>query len=55
MHCVGRVKKAASALGGVKDVQVDLAAKTAAVEYDPEQITPDAIKAAITAAGYPAA
>ena len=54
MHCVARVKKAALALAGVKDVQVDLAAKTATVEFDPQQVNLSAIKEAITASGYPA-
>lgn len=34
-HCVKAITKAVTALPGVSDVAVDLAAKTVAVEHDP--------------------
>ncbi len=51
-HCVKAVKGAAGALAGVKAVEVNLAAKTVEVEYDPAKTTLDAIKAAVEDQGY---
>lgn len=51
-HCVSSVKKAASALPGVTQVDVDLAAGTATVQHDPELATVEALKAAIEDQGY---
>ena len=49
-HCSARVEKALNAIEGVS-AQVDLEAKTAAVTY-PDTVTVDALKAAVTDAGY---
>ncbi len=52
MHCEARVKKAVSALHGVSSVQVDLAEKTVAVEFDPTAADEEQIKEAIEEQGY---
>ena len=49
-HCTARVEKALNALPGVK-AQVDLATKTATIETA-GQVSDDALKAAVTDAGY---
>ena len=51
-HCVMRVTRAIGEQPGTADVQVDLKSKRATFQYDPAQVTPDAIVAAITDAGY---
>jgi copper chaperone len=51
-HCVKAVTDAASALPSVTGVAVDLAAGTAALDYDPEQVTEAEIKEAIEDQGY---
>ncbi len=51
-HCENAVKKAVSALDGVKTVDVDLEAKTVTVEFDPSKVTIDKIKVEITDQGY---
>lgn len=51
-HCVKAVTRAVSALPGIMRVTVSLESKTAEVEYDAEQVTLDAIKAAIAEEGY---
>ena len=51
-HCENRVKKAVSALDGVKNVAVDLAGKTVTVEFDPGKVTVAAIGEAIEDQGY---
>ena len=51
-HCVNAVTKAVGGLDGVSDVKVDLEAKTAAVDYDFDKVTPEIIKAAIEEEGY---
>lgn len=51
-HCENAVKKAVSALEGVTDVRVDLAAKTVAVEYESGKSTPKDFKTAIEDQGY---
>jgi len=50
-HCVEHVKEALEAITGVKSVDVNLEAKTASVEHD-EKVSLDALKAAVTEAGY---
>lgn len=52
--CVGRVDKALSALPGVVDVNVNLAAETATVVYVDGLVTVPDLIAASGAAGYPA-
>lgn len=49
-HCSARVEKALNAIEGVS-AKVNLEAKTAAVTY-PENVTVEALKAAVTDAGY---
>ncbi|WP_406677290.1 copper ion binding protein [Moorella sp. ACPs] len=51
-HCKMSVEKALKGLAGVTAVAVDLAAKTARVTYDPGKITLEAMKKAVTEAGY---
>ncbi|WP_109468816.1 heavy metal translocating P-type ATPase [Albibacillus kandeliae] len=52
--CVGRVDKALTAVPGVLDVNVNLAAETASVTYLTGATDPERIAAAATGAGYPA-
>ncbi|SDF70455.1 copper chaperone [Methanolobus vulcani] len=51
-HCQANVEKSIGAVEGVSDVKVDLAAKQATVTFDPGVASLDAIKAAVTDAGY---
>ncbi len=51
-HCVKAITKAVGGLPGVAGVSVDLAAKTAAVEYDPKKCTLDKIRLEIEDQGY---
>ena len=50
--CVTRVKKAVSALEGVKSAEVDLAAGTLTVEYDSGRLGFSQFKDAVDRAGY---
>ena len=52
--CPVTVKKAMQSVNGVRSVEVDFNAKTAAVVFDPAVATTEAIAAATTNAGYPA-
>ncbi len=54
-HCEARVVKALKALAGVTDAQADHGANLCTVTYDPTQVEPAAMVAAVTAAGYTAA
>jgi copper chaperone len=51
-HCVKAVTDAASALPSVTGVAVDLAAGTAALDYDPALVSEAEIKEAIEDQGY---
>jgi len=51
-HCENRVKKAVSALAGVKGVAVSLNDKSVAVELDPGQVTEKQVRNAIEGQGY---
>jgi mercuric ion binding protein len=53
--CPVTVKKAMEGVEGVRSVEVDFDAKTATVVFDPAATNADAIAAASTNAGYPAA
>jgi mercuric ion binding protein len=53
--CPVTVKTAMTGVKGVQSVQIDFDAKTATVVFDPSVTTVDAIAAASTNAGYPAA
>lgn len=50
-HCTGRVQKALEAVEGVSSVTMNLENKTATVELSAE-VSEDALKAAVTEAGY---
>lgn len=53
--CVSTIQSALSKMDGVSDVQVDVAAGTATVAYDPQTLRDrDMIARAITDSGYPA-
>ncbi|WP_084630750.1 heavy metal translocating P-type ATPase [Desulfovibrio aminophilus] len=55
MHCAAcsaRVERTVAALPGVTSAQVNLAAETAGILYDPASIGPRAIREAIREAGY---
>lgn len=52
--CPVTVKKAMEGVSGVQSVQIDFAARTATVAFDPAVTTVEAIAAASTNAGYPA-
>ncbi len=52
MHCVKAIKAALGQLDGVKDVQVDLEAKTVSVDYDESLINRDVLVKALGEAGY---
>ena len=52
--CVRRVEKAISKVDGVAVASVNLASEKASVAFDPGVVSLDAIKGAITAAGYEA-
>lgn len=50
--CVRRVEIAVGSVPGVKEVEVSLATETARVRYVPEGFDSDAMREAVTAAGY---
>lgn len=52
--CPITVKKAMSAVQGVRSVKIDFDSKTATVEFDPKVTNAAAIAAASANAGYPA-
>ena len=52
MHCVNAIKTAVGSLPGISKVEVDLMGKKAEVEFDPDQVSIEAVKAKIVEAGY---
>ncbi len=50
--CAARVDKTLGRQAGVRRATVNYAAATATVEYDPAVVTPEALRAAVAAAGY---
>ena len=52
-HCVAHVTKALKAINGVSSVQVNLKQRNARVEHN-DSVTQDALKAAVSEAGYEA-
>ncbi|HEY5097996.1 MAG TPA: heavy metal-associated domain-containing protein [Acidimicrobiales bacterium] len=57
MHCsscVALIEESLTEQAGVAEAVVDLDAARAVVRYDPGLIGPDALRATIVAAGYPA-
>lgn len=51
-HCEHTIKKAVSALDGVKTVTVALSTKKVTIEYDTEKLTLDTIRNIIEDSGY---
>lgn len=51
-HCENTVKNAVGSLNGVVSVSVDLGGKKVMVEYVPEKVSIDTIKAVIEDQGY---
>jgi mercuric ion binding protein len=52
--CQISVRKALERVPGVIEAKADNNLKQAEVKYDPEKISPDALAAALTKAGFPA-
>lgn len=52
--CKVAVRTALKKLDGVKDARVDVAAKSATVEYDPTKVTPQQLVDAVNQLGYQA-
>ncbi len=52
--CKIAVRMAFTRLGGVKGAKVDVARKSAAVDYDPARVTPPELVEAVNRAGYQA-
>src|SRR5262249_59604455 len=50
--CVNRVQKALKKVPGVLDASVNLASEQAEVRYDPAQLAPGQLQAAVENAGY---
>lgn len=53
-HCKMAIEKAVKNLGGVHDVNIDLASKEVKVSYDSTDVREEDIKQAIEDAGYTA-
>ena len=52
MSCVASIKRTTTAIEGVKDVKVDLAGRSARIEYAPDKTTPEQIASSISGLGY---
>jgi copper chaperone len=50
--CVASVKRVLEALPGVSNVDVKLSPGRASADYDPDRITPEALRDAVQNAGY---
>jgi Cation transport ATPase len=50
--CSSRVEKALKKVGGVESAQVNLASEQATVIYDPQQVQPQQLVAAVEQSGY---
>lgn len=50
--CVGSVERVLRAQAGVTDAKVSLEAGEATVVFDPELVSPEALKVAVAAAGF---
>jgi len=55
MGCVGSVTRVLQAVDGVAKVDVSLEKAQANVEFDPQRVSLDALRAAVEDAGYDAA
>ncbi|MBX3069476.1 MAG: heavy-metal-associated domain-containing protein [Thermomicrobiales bacterium] len=53
-HCEHKIRRSFGSLGGVVDLQVSNVTKTVVVDFEPEVVSIDAIRAALADAGYPA-
>lgn len=51
-HCENRIKKVVGALNGVSGVSVDLKSKKVAIDFNPDKVSLDTIKATIEDQGY---
>jgi copper chaperone len=51
-HCKMAIEKAVSALGGVNQVEVDVADKAVTVDFDDSAVTLDSIEATMAGEGY---
>jgi len=51
-HCKASVEKALKTLEGVEQARVDLQKAQVEVEFDPEKISEEELRGAVTAAGY---
>jgi copper chaperone len=51
-HCRMAIEGAVSALGGVRQVTVDVAEKSVTIDYDVDQVSLEAVEAAIREEGY---
>ena len=51
-NCARGVERKLAATAGVRQATVDLAGRTATVEYDAEQVKPEALAAAVRQLGY---
>ena len=50
--CAANVEKRLNSLGGINSATVNLPARTALIEYDPQEITLTQMKDSLAAAGY---
>lgn len=53
-NCRAKVEQALQGVSGVYAASVDLEEGVAEVDFDPQRTQPDALVAAVSAAGYPA-
>ncbi len=54
-HCQRAIEGAVGALAGVRDVHVEIPARTVQVSYDPAQVSRRQIEATLDEEGYPVA
>jgi len=54
-HCQHAIEGAVGALDGVESVQVEIAAKTVQVRFDPARVSRETIEATLDEEGYPIA
>ena len=51
-NCAANVERALSRLEGVRSAAVNLAGRTVLVDYEPQALTPEALKQQVSSAGY---
>jgi len=51
-HCSANVEKKLNSMEGVQSASVNLASRSALVDYDPDKITPEQLKQGISDIGY---